>query len=272
MNKMIKNLLFYKTFLRKNKPRLPKEYREVEWIGPASTRNSQRIDSGYINTHTTAFATKVYMTTSGYACIFTNSTGNTTVQSSNSFTKYLFYWFGKYTYCDIPESVQNRWIEVKVEDGVLTMDGVNSPKVTPLDEEGAELYILVGHDYNNSMMGRMAYFKIYESGELVRDFVPCYRKADDVTGFYDLCGSICPLTGTPFYINSNPNQSQDFNRGADVGGEHDGLLTGRRMMMMRSPADGEENIIDGEDEEPLDNLEEQNNIEEPEEPKEEETI
>ena len=33
-------------------------------------------------------------------------------------------------------------------------------------------------------------------------FVPAIRNSDSKPGFYDLAGSICPLTGTPFYINS----------------------------------------------------------------------
>ena len=45
-------------------------------------------------------------------------------------------------------------------------------------------------------------FAIKDSNTLVRNFVPCVRIADSKAGLYDLCGSICPLTGTPFYINS----------------------------------------------------------------------
>ena len=37
---------------------------------------------------------------------------------------------------------------------------------------------------------------------LVRSYIPCVRTSDSKPGMYDLCGSICPLTGTPFYINA----------------------------------------------------------------------
>lgn len=43
--------------------------------------------------------------------------------------------------------------------------------------------------------------------------IPCYRKSDGVIGMYDLCGSICTLTGTPFYINAGTGT---FTTGADV--------------------------------------------------------
>jgi hypothetical protein len=34
--------------------------------------------------------------------------------------------------------------------------------------------------------GKCRYFKIYESGELLHHFVPCYRKSDNKGGLYDL--------------------------------------------------------------------------------------
>ena len=37
-------------------------------------------------------------------------------------------------------------------------------------------------------------------------FVPCIRKSDNKPGLYDLCGSICPLTGNSFYINAGTGE------------------------------------------------------------------
>lgn len=39
-------------------------------------------------------------------------------------------------------------------------------------------------------------------GDKIRSYIPCVRTSDSKPGMYDLCGSICPLTGTPFYINA----------------------------------------------------------------------
>lgn len=36
----------------------------------------------------------------------------------------------------------------------------------------------------------------------IRSYIPCVRTSDSKPGMYDLYGSICPLTGTPFYINA----------------------------------------------------------------------
>lgn len=35
----------------------------------------------------------------------------------------------------------------------------------------------------------------------IRSYIPCVRTVDGKPGMYDLCGSVCGLTGTPFYIN-----------------------------------------------------------------------
>lgn len=44
------------------------------------------------------------------------------------------------------------------------------------------------------------------TGEMVRNLIPCVRKSDGKPGMYDLCKSICPLTGTPFYINAGTGE------------------------------------------------------------------
>lgn len=41
------------------------------------------------------------------------------------------------------------------------------------------------------------------SDSLARNYIPALQLEGNKPGLYDLCGSICPLTGTPFYINNN---------------------------------------------------------------------
>ena len=55
---------------------------------------------------------------------------------------------------------------------------------------------------NIALNSKVSYFQFIKSGVLIRDFVAAQRNADGVVGMYDLCGTICPLTGTPFYINA----------------------------------------------------------------------
>lgn len=61
---------------------------------------------------------------------------------------------------------------------------------------------------------RVWYAKLKLDGILVSELIPCYRKSDGVVGMYDLCENICPLTGTPFFINST--NSGEFIKGNDV--------------------------------------------------------
>lgn len=53
---------------------------------------------------------------------------------------------------------------------------------------------------------KLYYFKLYDNDNLVRDFIPCYRKSDNVIGLYDLLNKV-------FYANSG---SGTFNKGNDV--------------------------------------------------------
>lgn len=57
------------------------------------------------------------------------------------------------------------------------------------------------------------YLNVYENNTLVREYIPVYRKSDGEIGFYDLCGSICASTNSPFYINVGTGT---FEKGADV--------------------------------------------------------
>lgn len=53
---------------------------------------------------------------------------------------------------------------------------------------------------------RFFLFQMELNNNKVRDFIPCIRKSDNKPGMYDLCKSICPLTGTPFYINAGTSE------------------------------------------------------------------
>lgn len=57
------------------------------------------------------------------------------------------------------------------------------------------------------MQHRLHYCQIYENDILIRDFVPCYRKSDDIIGVYD-------LENNDFYTNCT--EYGWFEKGADV--------------------------------------------------------
>ena len=57
--------------------------------------------------------------------------------------------------------------------------------------------------------GRIYYFTLYKNGEIVNDFVPCYRKSDNVIGMYDI------ITDT-FHVNKG---TDEFLKGDKITGE-----------------------------------------------------
>ena len=57
-----------------------------------------------------------------------------------------------------------------------------------------------------SFVGRIYFFKIWEKGTLIRDYVPCYRKSDGVIGLYE------KVSGN-FYTNAGTNS---FIKGEDI--------------------------------------------------------
>lgn len=83
-------------------------------------------------------------------------------------------------------------------------------------DEGPEEYNTVGDSRSDPIYifsrangqyrvksGRCYFSEIYADDMTpVQNLVPCVRIADSKPGMYDLCGSICPLTNSPFYVNS----------------------------------------------------------------------
>ncbi len=114
--------------------------------------------------------------------------------------------------------------ELSVNIRKMLIDGVEMYKSTDEKDNSTsqDSTLLLAYRYVSNVLvefgaiGRLYHCKLY-GGEmeksLVRNFVPCYRISDNVIGLYDLCGSICPLTNSPFYINAG---SGTFLKGGDV--------------------------------------------------------
>ena len=93
-----------------------------------------------------------------------------------------------------------------IGDGKCYMNGNLIHTYTNTAFTSQQVLYLLGFNNNGTNLvqggGYMYYMKIAEDGVVRREFIPAKRIADNVVGMYDLCGSICPLTGTPFYINA----------------------------------------------------------------------
>lgn len=74
----------------------------------------------------------------------------------------------------------------------------------------ARITVLANADSPNAQDGccifKVAYIKIEQNGILVRNFIPCYRRADKLAGMYDIVGNV-------FYTNAG---SGSFTIGPDV--------------------------------------------------------
>ena len=195
---------------------LPIEYQEVEYIQSSGT---QYIDTGFVpnnNTEIMLVFTNTNATTGNYYCIFGT---RTTANNDNTFALWIDTnrRFGAFYVTEgIGQSLTLFPTSIDVTaKHTATMKGrvaeIDSVSVTCPATSSSPAYSFYIGACNTA--GTAEYFskiliyesKIYDNEILVRDFVPCYRKADNVAGLYDLVNNV-------FYTNAG---SGVFAVGAD---------------------------------------------------------
>lgn len=193
---------------------LPTEYQQVEYIESTGT---QYIDTGVTGKNTLSFYVK---TNSGANTLFgaedttdTNKcmaiAGSTWEGNDTDYIRYL-------TTNGIPlvvklSSYDNYVLEISNTKATVYYDKQsNTISLTPTDNTVNYTIYLFARNKDgiaSSFSARKIYlFKIYESDVLIRDFIPCYRKADNVIGLYDLVNNV-------FYTNQGTGT---FLKGKDV--------------------------------------------------------
>lgn len=195
--------------------KLPSTYQEVEYI---ESRKNQYIDTGVLTSNKIRIECEYSTTYNGINLLFgarrnINTNGLTFgTQYANNRNQYYVAYGG--------ETVQ-RVTTINNNDGnkhkvilsneVFTIDNENQAIVR--DDFTASFSILLGTFLNNNApdtrmwIGNIYSCKIYDNNNLVRDFVPCYRKSDNKIGFYD-------LVNDTFYVNIGTGE---FIKGSDVG-------------------------------------------------------
>ena len=91
----------------------------------------------------------------------------------------------------------------------LRLDGVLKDQQTlNVSITDYSMYLMGFHNGGSHQISFLAVYtaKFYINGELVREFIPCYRKSDNEVGLYD-------IVGNQFYTNQG---SGTFLKGADV--------------------------------------------------------
>lgn len=201
--------------------RLPSEYQEVqfieshgrEWIVPGITANrSTKINIDYAYVDSTVQYAGLFGC--GYAdndrAFFMLVTGAKTRMYAN---------FGNIARTSIKQfELDNLRHQVQLSQDGWYVDGELHCTWAPQADFIAygEFRIFGAHfgGQAKNIYAKVYSCQLYESDSKIRDFVPCYRKADGAVGMYDLCETICPLTGTPFYVNDSGSGA--FTKGANV--------------------------------------------------------
>ena len=197
-------------YWNQRRTRLPEGYREVDYL---ESTGQQWIDTGvipsyaigddvysqiefqFLNIHQSQRVSGVYSgVESNYTQFFLNTQPSAVfgVQVNSS------------AWCTFGEADVN-WHTAgyDVRTKTANLDGTEYPYPTiPYSaEHGFPLYLFARNNRGNTdsfFTGRIRSFAYTD----IRSYIPCVRTSDGKPGMYDLCGSICPLTGTPFYINA----------------------------------------------------------------------
>lgn len=195
--------------------KIPAEYQEVEYIESSWT---QYIDTWYNPQTSTEFDVTYEWTYSSqqYANVFW------TRKEYNTYCYYIwysptwgnsYYWFGDTFNMFTSVAIWWSWVRnISYHNWVLS-DGINTESVSVNQTPYWNMAIFWDNDNGtvNELWALKLYsLKLYESWTLVRDYVPCYRKADSVIWLYDLVNNV-------FYTNAGTGT---FTKWADVNSEH----------------------------------------------------
>jgi hypothetical protein len=189
--------------------RLPDEYQEVEYL-ESTARSGFGIDTEYVPTQDTT--TIVRAVKEGWS-LFGSGADNYTFTGGGTNHRHYGY-LGNANSNYIPgDTWHTEFHDWKVEGRRFWCDD------TPADTDyvgdnvpTVSLYLFCRNNngINDGGFFKVAWCKIIENGILMRHLIPCYRKSDDMRGFYDLAAG---ENDKKFYTNIG---SGTFAKGADV--------------------------------------------------------
>jgi len=185
------DLIDYKIYGNSVQGILPSEYQQVEYI---ESTGSQYIDTGFIPNNNSRFVLKTNMTKyKGWAFgVQDNSLASFdfgfAVSTSADISKSLVC-YARTSYI-IEESYHSKVITIDLNKNKCYIDDVliNEFEETALISS-YPVYLFSGNSYGNANTRsriKVYSFEIYDNDNLVRNFIPCYRKSDNVIGLYDL--------------------------------------------------------------------------------------
>lgn len=204
--------------------RLPDEYQEVEWVG---SNGSSYIDlhhyvNGFENIHIKFQVTDTRKITNGG--IYGQITGAWGVAGNTGYGIVAYYYNNQYRlnvynngtgngsiyYSSTLDSLYLGIWDIGISNRQLFINGEYVRNILG-DSFVANQYQYLFKINNSKTSVCASRIFIYEDARC--HMIPCYNKTNSAIGMYDVKGSICPLTGTPFYINAGTGT---FTKGADV--------------------------------------------------------
>ena len=194
---------------------LPSEYQAVEYIESSGT---QYIDTNYVPNQNTKVSVDFQNVVSNenFTILGARNTPNAPrkgimVGVGVSYTKFVSM-FG-----DVSENIQLSDNNLNKNNVEVSKNGYyfNGNLITTPSQDNwtinQAIYLFAMHQGDGTSITlfaktKMYACKIWESNVLVRNFIPCYRKSDNVIGLYDLVNNV-------FYTNAGTGT---FNKGNDV--------------------------------------------------------
>lgn len=188
---------------------LPKEYRRVEYLESTGT---QCIDTGVADIYGVIFEGRVAFTQK-QANVNGAQTGNPPYYRNIPFGTFNNAWYiGSYNFVSSSSynlnQIYNIYGDTRLGTQILKVDGniiLTSSNNNELTSLSLWLFGLKNYSIRAKERIYQAKYRIHDE-QLIRNYIPCVRKSDGKPGLYDLCKSICPLTGTPFYINAGTGE------------------------------------------------------------------
>lgn len=197
--------------------KLPDEYQEVEYLESTGT---QWIDTGYIPNQSTKFSIKnaiLFDSTSsklaGHGLGSGYGNNRCVIGTSGQGSNIVYYGIYSGNYEGLNTTFQYEKdvpfiATIDLSKPSYSFNGIEKTvTATPSTTTGA-IYLFVRNQtpYLRDMVNpqRLYWAKMEENNTLVRNFIPCYRKADNVAGMYDLVnGQFYTNQGTGSFIVGN---------------------------------------------------------------------
>lgn len=190
--------------------RLPAEFQEVEYIESSGT---QYIDSGYCLKQNVYLKTNIQFTSTTNNQLNGVYSGATNYRLQFGITNYKFFiGIGNETEEYSNPDTNKHLFEINLANKQYGIDSNLTTDSTITIEDTTKNILLFAflNGYSNEpnyfCSQKMYDLQIYDNNVLVRNFIPCYRKADNEIGLYDLVNGV-------FYTNAGTGT---FTKGGNV--------------------------------------------------------